>query len=50
MVLTLLQAKVGMENKVDQQVVDQFRRGSILMDRLIYDDAVSPGTGGSALV
>ena len=50
MVLTLLQAKVGMANKVDQQVVDQFRRGSILMDRLIYDDAVSPGTGGSTLV
>ena len=50
MVLTLLQAKVSMANKVDQQVVDQFRRGSILMDRLIYDDAVSPGTGGSTLV
>ena len=50
MVLTLLQAKVGMASKVDQQVVDQFRRGSILMDRLIYDDAVSPGTGGSTLV
>lgn len=50
MVLTLAQAKVGMANKVDQQVIDQFRRGSILMDRLIYDDAVSPGTGGSTLV
>ena len=50
MVLTLAQAKVSMSNKVDQQVVDQFRRGSILMDRLIYDDAVSPGTGGSTLV
>ena len=50
MVLTLAQAKVSMSSKVDQQVVDQFRRGSILMDRLIYDDAVSPGTGGSTLV
>ena len=50
MVLTLAQAKVSMSNKVDQQVVDQFRRGSLLMDRLIYDDAVSPGTGGSTLV
>ena len=50
MVLTLAQAKVSMSSTVDQQVVDQFRRGSILMDRLIYDDAVSSGTGGSTLV
>lgn len=50
MVLTLAQAKVGMANKVDQQVIDQFRRESLLMDALVYDDAVSPGTGGSTLV
>ena len=50
MVLTLLDAKVGMANKVDQQVIDTFRRESLLMDRLVYDDAVSPGTGGSTLV
>ena len=50
MVLTLLQAKVGMADKVDQQVIDTFRRESLLMDRLVYDDAVSPGTGGSTLV
>lgn len=50
MVLTLLQAKVGMADKVDQQVIDTFRRESFLMDSLVYDDAVSPGTGGSTLV
>ena len=50
MVLTLAQAKVSMANKVDQQVIDQFRRESLLMDALVYDDAVSPGTGGSTLV
>lgn len=50
MVLTLAQAKVSMTNKVDQQVIDQFRRESLLMDALVYDDAVSPGTGGSTLV
>lgn len=50
MPVTLEQAKVGMTDKVDQFVVDEFRRGSLLMDRLIYDDAVSPGTGGSTLV
>ena len=50
MVLTLAQAKVSMSNKVDKKDVDKLSRGSILMDRLIYDDAVSPGTGGSTLV
>lgn len=50
MVLTLAQAKVGMADKVDQQVIDTFRRESLLMDALVYDDAVSPGTGGSTLV
>lgn len=50
MVLTLLQAKVGMADKVDQQVIDTFRRESFLMDALVYDDAVSPGAGGSTLV
>lgn len=50
MVLTLAQAKIGMADKVDQQVIDTFRRESLLMDALVYDDAVSPGTGGSTLV
>lgn len=50
MPVTLAQAKVGMANKVDQQVIDEFRRGSILMDKIIFDDTVSPGTGGSTLV
>ena len=47
--ITLEQAKVGMSNKVDQNVVDEFRRGSLLLDRLVFDNAVSPGTGGSTL-
>ena len=47
--ITLAQAKVGMANKVDQQVIDEFRRGSLLLDRMIFDDAVSPGTAGSTL-
>lgn len=49
MPITLAQAKVGMANKVDQQVVDEFRRSSLLLDRMIFDDSVSPGTGGSTL-
>lgn len=49
MALTLAQAKVGMADKVDQQVIDEFRRGSILLDKLTFDNTVSPGTGGSTL-
>lgn len=47
--VTLEQAKVGMADKVDQQVIDEFRRRSYLLDKLVFDDAVSPGTGGSTL-
>ena len=49
MAITLAEAKVGMADKVDQQVVDMFRRSSLLLDRLIFDNAISPGTGGSTL-
>lgn len=49
MAVTLAEAKVGMANKVDQQVIDEFRRDSWLLDRLTFDDSVSPGTGGSTL-
>jgi hypothetical protein len=47
--ITLEQAKVGMSNKVDQQVVDEFRRGSYLLDSLIFDNSLSLGSGGSTL-
>lgn len=50
MAVTLEQAKVGMADHIDQQVIDQFRRGSILLDKLTFDNSVSPGTGGSTLV
>lgn len=49
MPVTLAEAKVGMADKVDQQVIDMFRRSSLLMDSLTFDDAISPGTGGSTL-
>ncbi|KAK9679531.1 hypothetical protein QE152_g39999 [Popillia japonica] len=47
--ITLAEAKVGMADKVDQQIIDEFRRGSYLLDSLTFDNAVSPGTGGSTL-
>lgn len=49
MPITLAQAKVGMADKVDQQVVDMFRRSSLLLDMMPFDNAISPGTGGSTL-
>ncbi len=49
MAVTLADAKVGYADKVDQQVIDEFRRDSMLLDRLTFDDTISP-TGGSNLV
>lgn len=49
MPLTLEQAKVGMADRIDQTVIDEFRRDSFILDKLTFDNAVSPGTGGSTL-
>lgn len=49
MPLTLLEAKATMQDKLLQTTIDEFRRSSLLLDRLTFDDAVSPGTGGSTL-
>lgn len=49
MPITLEEAKVGMADRVDQSVVDTFQRSSLLHDKLTFDNAISPGTGGSTL-
>ena len=49
MAITLLEAKVGMADKVDAAVVDMFRRSSTLLDAMPFDNAISPGSGGSTL-
>lgn len=49
MPITLAEAKVGMADKIDQMIVDEFRRASLLLDSITFDDSVSPGTGGSTL-
>ena len=49
MAITLMEAKVGMADKVDQQIVDMFRRSSLLLDNMVFDNVISPGTGGSTL-
>ena len=49
MAITLQEAKVGMSDKVDQQIVDMFRRSSYLLENMVFDNVISPGTGGSTL-
>ena len=49
MAITLAEAKIGMADKVDQQIVDMFRRSSLLLDNMVFDNCISPGTGGSTL-
>lgn len=49
MAITLAEAKVGMADHVDQMIVDEFRRSSLLLDKLVFDNAISPGTNGSTL-
>ena len=49
MAITLYEAKVGMADKVDQQIVDMFRRSSALLDGMVFDNVIAPGTGGSTL-
>jgi hypothetical protein len=44
-----MDAKVGMADKVDQQIVDMFRRSSQLLDGMVFDNVIAPGTGGSTL-
>ncbi|MCI8358070.1 MAG: phage capsid protein [Lachnospiraceae bacterium] len=47
--ITLAEARVGREDKVDQQVIDSFRRNSLLLDLLVFDDALVPNGSGATL-
>jgi hypothetical protein len=49
MPVTLAQAQVNVQNDVDYAVIDNFRRYSWLMDQIVFDDTVTPGTGGGTL-
>lgn len=49
MAITLEEAKVGIADKVCQEVIDEFRRSSLLLDKMTFDDAVALGTGGSTM-
>lgn len=49
MAITLADAQVNTQDDVDFTVIDSFRRKSALLDRLPFDDCVSPGTAGATL-
>ncbi|TLG71380.1 major capsid protein [Culicoidibacter larvae] len=49
MAITLAEANINKNDKIVENVIDDFRRGSVLLDALTFDDAVTPGTGGSTL-
>lgn len=49
MPITLAEMKVGMNDKVAQQVVDTFIRESEILELLPFDNCVSPSGGGSTL-
>lgn len=49
MAITLQEAKVGMADKIVAGVIDIFQRSSLLLDRLVFDNAVAAGGKGSTL-
>jgi hypothetical protein len=49
MPITLAQAAINTQSDVDYNVIDNFRRSSWLMDQIVFDDTVTPGTGGGSL-
>ena len=49
MAVTLAQAKLNTQDKVVAGVIDEFRKSSFVLDNIIFDDAVTPGTGAGTL-
>jgi hypothetical protein len=49
MPITLAQAQVNTPNDVDYAVIDNLRRYAGCSDQIVFDDTVTPGTGGGTL-
>lgn len=49
MPVTLAQAKLNTQDDLDAMIIDEFRKSSVILDTLIFHDAVSPMGGGSTL-
>src|SRR5690606_10671639 len=49
MAITLADVQVNTADDIDYNLIDETRRSSFLLDRLIFDDTVTPGTAGGTL-
>ncbi|NEY32061.1 phage major capsid protein [Streptomyces sp. PRKS01-65] len=49
MPVTLAQAQLNTQADIDYAVIDNLRRYSWLLDQMVFDDTVTPGTGGATL-
>lgn len=49
MPITLAQAQVNTQSDVDYAVIDMLRRYSWLLDQIVFDNTVTPGTNGGTL-
>lgn len=50
MPVTLAQAQLNTSVDIDYAVIDNLRRYGWLLDQIVFDDTVTPGTGGGSLV
>lgn len=49
MAVTLAQAKLKTTDKLSQAVIDEFRKSSFLLDKMVFDDCVSPVGSGATM-
>lgn len=49
MPVTLAEAKRNAQTDLDVAVIDEFRKESVILDSLVFDDAVNPAGGGATL-
>ncbi|GCD94068.1 major capsid protein [Embleya hyalina] len=49
MPVTLAEAKNNCQDDVDTAVIDEFRKESVILDSLTFDDVVNPAGGGATL-
>lgn len=49
MAVTLAQAKLKTTDKLSMAVIDEFRKSSFLLDRMVFDDCVSPVGSGATM-
>ena len=49
MAVSLAQAKLNTQDDIQAGVIDEFRKSSFILDNILFDDAVTPGTNGATL-